>query len=51
MENIKQQIEALQHWLREHPNAPLEARHDKIMQLAELKEQLENLNKIQNGNS
>lgn len=40
MEQINRKIKQIEGWLREHPNGDWEARHDKIVELAELKEKL-----------
>lgn len=48
MEQLQAQIEVLQVWLRDHPNAPLEARHDKIIELGQLKTDLETLKNKEN---
>jgi|GEM_PF-5237817 len=39
------QIAVISCWLRDHPHADREARHDKIQELAALNEQLDNLEK------
>lgn len=57
MDALHRQIADLEHWLREHPHACLEARHDMIARLHELNEQLTPtplkgaLKQQENGNS
>ena len=51
MDKLKQQIAEVEDWLREHPYAERFARHDMILKLADLKEQLdvaENLTQVKN---
>lgn len=40
MEELNQKIAQIEAWLRDHPYIDWIARHDKITELAELKEQL-----------
>ena len=41
-EDILEQIEKIENWLRNNPNADWEIRFDKINELRELNEQLDN---------
>ena len=50
MDDLQKRISETEDWLREHPDAYWEARHDKIVELADLKTQLENFNNTDNGN-
>ena len=48
MDKLKQQIAEVEDWLREHPNADRFARHDMIVKLADLKEELETEENLHN---
>lgn len=47
MEKIKQLIAETEEWLRENPDADRFAKHDMIVRLADLKEELEIMENIQ----
>lgn len=50
MAELHQEIAQIEDWLREHPHADWVARHDKIVRLRELNEEL-NIKINENGNT